>query len=85
MIFLLRLTSNITDLRRASNSPRYFDPEVKRLRSKTATMLSCIRGGTAFCIIRTANPSAIAVLPTPASPSKTGLFFVLRPRICTTR
>ena len=34
MIFLLRLTSNITDLRRASNSPRYFDPEVKRLREE---------------------------------------------------
>ena len=29
-------------------------------------------------IIRSANPSAIAVLPTPGSPIKTGLFLVLR-------
>ena len=31
-----------------------------------------------------ANPSTIAVLPTPGSPKSTGLFFVLRQRISDT-
>ena len=34
--------------------------------------------------IRKASPSAIAVLPTPGSPIRQGLFFVRRERICTT-
>ena len=36
---------------------------------------------TIFC----ARPSTIAVLPTPGSPTKTGLFFRRRQRICTVR
>ena len=36
------------------------------------------------CILG-AKPSAIAVLPTPGSPIRTGLFLVLLPNICTTR
>ena len=35
--------------------------------------------------MRWASPSTIAVLPTPGSPTRTGLFFVLRDRIWITR
>jgi hypothetical protein len=35
--------------------------------------------------MRWASPSAMAVLPTPGSPTSTGLFLVRRPKICTTR
>ena len=41
--------------------------------------------GTSPATIRWARPSAIAVLPTPGSPMRAGLFFVLRPRIWMTR
>ena len=41
--------------------------------------------GTSLAIILCAKPSAIAVLPTPGSPINTGLFFVRRDKICTTR
>jgi len=37
--------------------------------------------GTSPRTIRCARPSAIAVLPTPGSPIKTGLFFDLRERM----
>src|SRR6267143_1410480 len=42
-------------------------------REKTVAPLST--SGTSPCTIRRANPSAIAVLPTPASPTNSGLFF----------
>ena len=35
-------------------------------------------------MINLANPSAIAVLPTPDSPTNRGLFLLLRANICTT-
>src|SRR5437870_13889432 len=35
--------------------------------------------------MRAARPSTTAVLPTPGSPIRTGLFFVRRDRICITR
>lgn len=41
--------------------------------------------GTSPLTMRRAKPSAMAVLPTPGSPIRTGLFFVLRERICKTR
>ena len=41
--------------------------------------------GTSLFAILSARPSAIAVLPTPGSPTRQGLFFVLRMRICMTR
>ena len=40
--------------------------------------------GTSPRIMRIANPSAMAVLPTPGSPINTGLFLVLRDKICNT-
>ena len=48
-------------------------------------MLPCNISGTSFSIILFARPSAIAVLPTPASPTNKGLFFLRRQSICTTR
>ena len=44
----------------------------------------CKLVGTSFLNIRQAKPSTIAVFPTPGSPIKIGLFFVLRDKICTT-
>ena len=41
--------------------------------------------GTLPLTIRFAKPSAMAVLPTPGSPMRTGLFLVLRLRIWITR
>ena len=41
--------------------------------------------GTSPSTIRWAMPSAMAVLPTPASPTRIGLFLVRRERICNTR
>ena len=42
------------------------------------------KGGAPVTMAR-ARPSAMAVLPTPGSPSSTGLFLVRRPSTCTTR
>ena len=41
--------------------------------------------GTSPATIACANPSATAVLPTPASPTRHGLFFVRRDSTCITR
>ena len=43
--------------------------------------LFLIAAGTSPFTIAWANPSTTAVLPTPASPTRTGLFFVRRERI----
>ena len=40
--------------------------------------------GTSPCTMRCASPSAIAVLPTPGSPTNIGLFLVRRDKICIT-
>jgi hypothetical protein len=45
-------------------------------REKTVAFLST--SGTSPCTMRRARPSAIAVLPTPASPTNNGLFFCRR-------
>jgi len=49
--------------------------------SNVTTLLSSKISGTSRLIILCAKPSAIAVLPTPGSPIKIGLFFVRRPKI----
>ena len=43
--------------------------------------LSRNTSGTSPLTMRCANPSAMAVLPTPGSPIRTGLFFVRRLKI----
>jgi hypothetical protein len=72
---LARRTSFITALIRSSNWPRYFVPATIMARSSTTMRRSCSISGTSPSTIFWARPSTIAVLPTPASPSSTGLFF----------
>ncbi len=81
----LFLISFNTAWRRSSNSPRNFAPATSALISNAKIVLSFNPSGTSFFTIRCANPSTIAVLPTPGSPIKTGLFFVLRERMRITR
>ncbi len=68
-----------TSRNRCSNSPRYFAPATIPARSNDTTRTSANDHGTAPATIRRANPSTIAVLPTPGSPTNTGLFFDRRP------
>ena len=60
-------------------------PATTRAMSSATTRLDCILSGTLPEHIAWARPSTTAVLPTPASPISTALFFVLRERICITR
>ena len=79
------VTSLTTDFRRSSNSPLYLAPAIKAPISKEKICFDFKFSGTSPRIIRCAKPSAIAVLPTPGSPIRIGLFFVRRLRICNTR
>ena len=81
MTFFARRTSFITALMRSSNWPRYFVPATIIARSSTTMRRSCRISGTLFEITIWARPSTMAVLPTPASPKSTGLFFCRRQRI----
>ena len=74
-----------TAFSRSSNSPRYFAPASMPPRSSEITRLSFNDSGTSPSTIRCANPSTIAVFPTPGSPIRTGLFFVRRDRTWITR
>ena len=75
------LTSSITLLIRSSNSPRYLVPEIIEERSKETTRLPFNKSGISSDAIFCAKPSTTAVLPTPGSPTKQGLFLVLLERI----
>ena len=77
--------SSITAFKRSSNSPRNFDPATMLARSSESNLRSRNSSGTSPAAIRCAIPSATAVLPTPVSPTKTGLFLVRRQRIRITR
>ena len=70
-----------TALSLSSNSPLYFAPATSAPISSENIWRSFKFSGTSPRTIRSASPSAIAVLPTPGSPISTGLFFVLRERI----
>ena len=70
------VTSFSTALRRSSNSPRYFAPAIRAPRSRARSFLSLRLSGTSPLTIRWARPSTMAVLPTPGSPIRTGLFLV---------
>ena len=74
-----------TAFRRSSNSPRYFEPASSEPMSSATTRRSASDSGTSFSTIRWARPSTIAVLPTPGSPIRTGLFLVRRERTWITR
>ena len=60
-------------------------PRDERAEVQPMTRLSLRVSGTSPRTIRWARPSTIAVLPTPGSPIRTGLFFVRRLRTWTTR
>ena len=77
----LFFTSFKTAFNRSSNSPRNFAPAIKAPISKEKMVLSFKFSGTSLRTIRCANPSTIAVLPTPGSPIKTGLFLVFLDKI----
>ena len=74
-----------TAFRRSSNSPRYFEPATSEPMSSETTRRSRSCSGTSPETMRWARPSAIAVLPTPGSPIRTGLFLVRRERTWMTR
>ena len=70
---------------RSSNCPRYFVPATIAVISRLIIRL-LNRTGDVWCLlISWARPSTIALLPTPGSPIKIGLFFFLRHKISTTR
>ena len=52
--------------------------------SNVYMILPCSVTGTLPSTILDASPSTIAVLPTPGSPTNTGLFFLRLPNICIT-
>ncbi len=85
MEFCDSISSFMMVLRRSSNCPRYLVPATIRERSSARMRLSARNEGTSPSAMRCAKPSTMAVLPTPGSPISTGLFFVRRHRICTTR
>ena len=72
-------------LTRSSNSPLYLAPATSKPISRETRILPFRFSGTSPLTIRCAMPSTMAVLPTPGSPSRMGLFFVRRARICSTR
>ena len=77
------VTSSTSRRSRSSNSPRYLVPATSPARSM-ATTRRPDGPGTVPAAMRAAMPSTIAVLPTPGSPTSTGLFLVRRPRISRT-
>ena len=80
-----RTTSSMAFLIRSSKSPRYLVPATIPVRSRVTTRLPRSSSGTSSAVIFWASPSAMAVLPTPGSPIRQGLFLVRRDRIWITR
>mmetsp|Transcript_9563 Transcript_9563/g.22329 ORF Transcript_9563/g.22329 Transcript_9563/m.22329 type:complete len:207 (+) Transcript_9563:901-1521(+) len=78
-------TSSRTARRRSSNSPLYFAPATNAPISSVLSDTPCNVTGTSPSSIRLANPSTIAVFPTPGSPTRHGLFLVRRHKIWITR
>ena len=70
------LTSSSTAFKRSSNSPLYFAPATRAPISSENIFLSLRLSGTSPPAILCASPSTTAVLPTPGSPMRTGLFLV---------
>ena len=69
----------------SSNSPRNLAPAIKAPKSKLTKRLERKVSGTSPKTIRWARPSTMAVLPVPASPMRTGLFFKRRDKTCIIR
>ena len=77
---LAALTSASTLFRRSSNSPRYLAPATREAMSRAISLVERSGAGTSPFTMRWARPSTMAVLPTPGSPIRTGLFLVRRHR-----
>ncbi|CCY17798.1 putative uncharacterized protein [Eubacterium sp. CAG:786] len=77
-MFLQPAASSITLFRRSSKSPRYFAPASIAVRSSAKMRLPISPCGTFPAATRCAKPSTTAVLPTPASPIRQGLFLQRR-------
>ncbi|MNQ13775.1 hypothetical protein D3C85_267010 [compost metagenome] len=77
----LFFTSSITFFSRFSNSPLTLAPACNRPMSSTRNVTSASAGGTSPATMRSARPSTTAVLPTPASPVRMGLFCRRRVRM----
>ncbi len=80
----LACTSSMTERRRCSNSPFMLAPACSRPTSSARSSTSFSEGGTSPRTMRCAKPSTTAVLPTPASPTRMGLFWRRRMRMSTT-
>ena len=78
-------TSLMTAFKRSSNSPLYLAPAISAPISSEYNFLVFKFSGMSPLTKRWAKPSAMAVLPTPASPIRIGVFLVLLERICSTR
>ena len=81
----LSRSSRMICLSRSSNCPRYLVPATTKDKSNDRMRLSSKKRGVSPRMMRCARPSTMAVLPTPDSPIRTGLFLVRRQRICTIR
>ena len=79
----IALSSFKTPFKRFSKSPRYFVPATNVPKSKENITAPDKTSGTSLSTIRLARPSAIAVLPTPASPTNSGLFLRRLQSVCT--
>ena len=79
------LISSTSDFTRLSNCPRNCVPATSDVRSSRYSSLPSRRNGTSPETSLCAIPSAIAVLPTPGSPIRQGLFFERRDKIWSTR
>mmetsp|Transcript_9390 Transcript_9390/g.34442 ORF Transcript_9390/g.34442 Transcript_9390/m.34442 type:complete len:374 (+) Transcript_9390:1564-2685(+) len=75
------VTSSITFWTRSSKSPRYLVSATSRPSCRHITRFPTRRFGTCPSTMRCARPSTIAVLPTPGSPTRQGLFFLRLTRI----
>ena len=76
-------TASMMFFRRCSNSPFTPAPACSRPRSRVRTETGFSASGTLPSAMRSARPSTRAVLPTPGSPTRIGLFLRRRERIST--
>ena len=77
MTSVLSLSSLMITFILSSNCPRYLVPATNAAKSKENIFLPNNGIGALPSLINCAKPSTIAVLPTPGSPTKIGLFFFL--------
>ncbi|MPM87447.1 hypothetical protein SDC9_134543 [bioreactor metagenome] len=74
----------MTERSRCSNSPFMLAPACSKPMSRVSRLTSLSAGGTSPLTMRWAKPSTTAVLPTPASPVRMGLFWRRRIRMSMT-